>query len=292
MNIFAKLLLITCSFSYLLPAQKAQNAEGQEVRIYQETHSRLWRCYHPEKDVYDEQKFNDLVQNQECSQLKELKIDFTKQSLIGFRVHGDCFVHGTAKVFRQEETKTYQVRVRKIWGGCRAAGAYTGWLVIDKIPADHKVEFSETRVDGLRNGFEVNDLETEKQSEVLSSRQIDLKGCVQMYPTYQLVIKDETNYLNSIRHDASHEKCLKDVEKVDFEKNSLLGLEINSGYCRRPAGLEFQVLKDETAKQYLFNIGYTDPKGSVCRALSQYELWVLVPKIPDGFEVKFNVQAK
>ena len=69
----------------------------------------------------------------------------------------------------------------------------------------------------------------------------------------------------------------------------LLGLEINSGYCRRPSGLEFQTTKNE--QQYILNISYIKPTG-LCRALSQYDLWVIVPKIPDGFKVKFNVEAK
>lgn len=132
----------------------------------------------------------------------------------------------------------------------------------------------------------------ETKIETLESREIDLNNCIHTYFNKQFIIKDKETYLKAIRNDASREKCLQDVEKIDFEKNSLLGIEINSGYCRRPVGLEFQVIKDEKSKEYLFNISYEDPKGSTCRALSQYDLWVLVPKISDGFEVKFVVRAK
>ena len=245
--------------------------------------------------VYETESFKKLMADEECSMARILKVDLTKQSLIGYRVGGDCFMRADSKVFRSDLTKTYQVQIFNYWGGCRAGGTYVGWLVIDKIPDDYKVEFSKILVEKLRGNLDKlneNSLSNQPSLQTLESRQIDLKGCIQTYFNKQFIIKDEATYLKSIRNDASRPGCLKDVEKIDFEKNSLLGIEINSGYCRHPVGLEFQVIKDEKSKEYLFNISYEDPKGSTCRALSQYDLWVLVPKISDGFEVKFDVRAK
>lgn len=128
--------------------------------------------------------------------------------------------------------------------------------------------------------------------EPLKIREIDLKGCIQTIFDKQFIITTETDYLKKIRNDAGRDYCLKNLEKIDFEKESLLGIEVNSGYCRRPIGLEFQVLKNNKLKEYQFSINYTDPKESVCRALSQYDLWVLVPKITENYEVKFNVAPK
>lgn len=269
----------------------AQPVEDEEIKIYRTASSRLWSCYRLENKVYDEQKFNELLKNKECSHFKELKIDFTKQTLIGFKVQGDCFVHGIARVFRLEQTKTYQVRVKNIWGGCRAAGAYSSWLVIDKIPDDYKVEFSETRVDDLKYGFDADDSERQNL-EVLESHKIDLQGCIPTYLVKSFIIKDEATYLKAIRQDAERERCLKNVEKIDFEKNSLLGIAINSGYCHYPLGLKFEALKNDQKKEINLKISYIYPKGSLCRAVSRYGLWVLVPKIPDGFEVKFDVRSQ
>lgn len=128
--------------------------------------------------------------------------------------------------------------------------------------------------------------------ESLKIREVDLKGCIQTIFNKQFIITTEADYLKTIRNDASRDYCLKNVEKIDFGKESLLGLEINSGYCRRPVGLEFQVLKDNKSKEYQFNINYADPKGALCRALSQYDLWVVTPKIPENYTVKFNAEPK
>ncbi len=124
----------------------------------------------------------------------------------------------------------------------------------------------------------------------LETRRFEMKGCIQTYFDKQFVIKDDAAYLKAIRNDASRERCLQDLEKIDFGKHTLFGIEINSGYCDYPLGLKYQVLKTEEKKQYLLNITYLDPRGSVCRALSQYDLWLLAPKLPDGYDVKFEVK--
>ena len=113
-----------------------------------------------------------------------------------------------------------------------------------------------------------------------------------MYFRDNFVIRTEAEFQVEIRKDARPDYCTKNLEKIDFEKNSLLGININSGYCRIPAGLEYKVVKEENNRKYIFKISYIDPQGSVCRALSSYNLWVLVPKIPDGFEVEFEITPK
>jgi len=122
----------------------------------------------------------------------------------------------------------------------------------------------------------------------LETRAFEMKGCIQTIYTKQFVITDSESYLKSIRNDASRAACLKNLEKIDFDKHTLLGIDINSGYCGVPVGLKYQTVKDEAKKQYLLTISYIDPRGSVCRAMSQYDLWLLVPKLPEGYEVKFT----
>ena len=289
------LIFVVIATCYVFSVE-AQTATEQEVKIHQKIGSRYIRCFLAENKIYDKDGLEKLVADEKCSIVNILKVDFSKQTLIGYRMGGDCFMRGDAQVFLNETTKTYKVRLINYWGGCRAGGSFVGWLVIDKIPEDYKVEFSKLNAEdilGKKNNSLFDFLTSEKVgTTILESREIDLKGCIQTIYNKQFVIKDEATYLQTIRDDASRERCLKEVEKIDFSKNSLLGIEINSGYCRRPIGLEFQVLKDEKTKEYLLNIDYTDPRGSICRAVSQYDLWVLVPKISDGFEVKFKTQPK
>ena len=128
-------------------------------------------------------------------------------------------------------------------------------------------------------------------AQKIETREVDLKGCVQMYRQKQFVISDKETYLQNIRRDAQKDVCLENAENLDFEKYLFLGIQINSGYCRTPHGLEYQTVRDNSKKQYILKISYTDPQGQVCRALSQYDLWVSVPKLPEDFEVSFEIKA-
>lgn len=124
----------------------------------------------------------------------------------------------------------------------------------------------------------------------LETRRIDLKGCIQTIFDKEFIIKTGETFFKTIRDDGSRDFCLKNLEKIDFDKHTLIGIELNTGYCRTPLGLEAQAVKDETEKQYTLKITYIGPQGT-CRALSQYDLWLLVPKLPDNYMVKFDVKA-
>lgn len=272
----------------------SQTVEEKEVKIKRQIGSRYFSCFVDGNKIYDAEGLKKLATQKDCSIANVLKVDFAKEDLLGYRVGGDCFITAEAKVFRNDAKKNYEVRIFNYWGGCRAGGSFVGWLVIDKIPKDYNLEFKEILVEERnKKGLILSGLSQEtKPLEVLQSREIDLKGCIQTIFKKDFFINDEATYLKTIRNDASRNFCLKEIEKIDFAKNNLLGVEINSGYCQRPQGLKFNVLKDEKTKEIIFEIVYDDPKGSVCRALSQYDLWVLIPKIPIDFTVKFDVSAK
>jgi hypothetical protein len=85
------------------------------------------------------------------------------------------------------------------------------------------------------------------------------------------------------------ESCKKNIKNFDFSKYTYLGIEINSGYCRYPLGLKYQAVKDTYNRKYILKISYDDPGSRTCRALSRYDLWVRVPKLPAGYSVKFEV---
>ena len=128
------------------------------------------------------------------------------------------------------------------------------------------------------------------QAQNLETRQIDLKSCIQTFFDKEFIIRDREIFLKTIRNDASRDECLQNLENIDFDKFTLLGIELNTGYCDMPLGLELNAVKDEAKKQYILNISYLAPQGT-CRALSQYDLWILVPKLPENYTVNFNVKA-
>lgn len=125
--------------------------------------------------------------------------------------------------------------------------------------------------------------------EIIETRPIDIKGCIKHFPSGQIVIKDAESFQKAIRADASRDWCRENLESVDFTKHSLLGIALVTDYCDRPAGLAHQLIKDTATKKYLFDISYDTPQG-VCRRMGYWDVWVVVPKIPDDYEVVFKVR--
>lgn len=117
------------------------------------------------------------------------------------------------------------------------------------------------------------------------------KGCLKMAWDKESRVRNEVEFLQNVRNDMSRERCLKELEKVDFVKHDLVGVDVNSGYCRYPIGLLFEATKSVEYKEIGLNISYLKPNG-VCRALSSYHLWLLIPKTPDGYKLKFNISAR
>jgi hypothetical protein len=126
------------------------------------------------------------------------------------------------------------------------------------------------------------------QENVLESRKYDAKGCLQMRGWKRDTIREKGEFLKQVRDDADRGRCLKVLEKIDFEKNSLFGVNINSGYCRSPLGLKFTAKNDVENKAFVINISYIKPNG-VCRALSSYDLWVVLPKPPGDYLVRYEI---
>ena len=83
-------------------------------------------------------------------------------------------------------------------------------------------------------------------------------------------------------------ECQTDVRRVDFGASTLLGIRLDTGWCRAPLGLTHTTVDDRARRRYVVTIGY-DPPSTPCRARSIYDLWLLVPKLPDGYEVEFVV---
>ena len=123
----------------------------------------------------------------------------------------------------------------------------------------------------------------------LKLTQYEAKGCLNMAWDKENIIKSEAQFLQKVRHDMSRERCLKQLEKVEFAKHDLVGVDINSGYCRYPLGLAFEATKSVENKQFEVNISW-EP-GGICRARSSYHLWLLIPKIPAEYKLKFNISV-
>ena len=135
----AKSLLLT-----LLILSPAAFHSDVDVPVIREHYSRWCMVrVNEENAVISEAEFKKVTAEAEarnCSRLKDLKVDFARETLLHYRVRGDCFVHATANVTRDDELKKYTLRVTRRWGGCRAAGSFEGWMVIEKLREGYTVE--------------------------------------------------------------------------------------------------------------------------------------------------------
>ncbi len=89
--------------------------------------------------------------------------------------------------------------------------------------------------------------------DTLETVQYDMSHCVTLYNNHgkkQVASTRET--LDSlIRKDASEEFCIERLKDFDIERFSLLGINLNSGYCRVPLGLAFTTVKVDLEKKYI-----------------------------------------
>ena len=93
-----------------------------------------------------------------------------------------------------------------------------------------------------------------------------------------------------VSNDMSRERCLAHLKGIDFSKHTLVGIELRTGWCSDPI-FTYRVFKEEAKKRYLLAVRYQPPEVG-CRALDQYDLWALVPKLPEQYEVDFEVKAE
>ena len=157
-----------------------------------------------------------------------------------------------------------------------------GWALLLLLAAGMHAQAGAPRQSESRSTVSAN-------QEIIETRPVDIKGCVKGYGSRQFVIRDVEAFQKAIRADASRDWCRKNLESIDFTKHSLLGVTLVTDYCGRPPGLAHQLIKDTSAKKYLFDISYHTPAG-VCRRMGYWDVWVVVPKIPDDYEVGFQVR--
>lgn len=126
--------------------------------------------------------------------------------------------------------------------------------------------------------------------DTLQTEQIDISNCISLnFNGGEKIIRDRKSLNALIRKDASKERCVLLLKDVDMDTYSLLGINLNTGWCQTPKGLKFVATKIDAEKKYILTITYLHPIG-VCRALSSYDLWVKVPILPDGYQVQFIVE--
>jgi hypothetical protein len=125
-----------------LPGHAQEEAEAVVVPIIRTETSR--HCAALPDGVVDEESYRKLAATEQCVALKKLDVDFHTQTLIYVTVHGDCFVWGTVELSRDDRAMKYTCKIRRVFGGCRAAGRLERWAVVEKLRPEYKLEFLTT----------------------------------------------------------------------------------------------------------------------------------------------------
>jgi hypothetical protein len=232
----------------------------------------------------------DETEKKRClDHFKSLNIDFETHTLVHYAFeNGHCarppdLRFETIREFSsdaRENRNLLRISFRSAGADyCRTWTTYPLWVIVPKLP------------EGFRFDFQANAVAPAQESaaEKLETRSINLQGCIQMHFTRQFVIRNNETYLKAIRNDAGRDRCLQNVEPIDFDTHTLVGINLNTGYCRVPAGLEYQATRDNGKKEYTLSISWQS--GGICRAMSQYDLWVLVPKLPNDYGLVFEPKA-
>ena len=76
------------------------------------------------------------------------------------------------------------------------------------------------------------------------------------------------------------------IPGINFDNYDLIGI-LTYGICRLSA--ERQVLADRSTRHYIYNIIIHTDQLHTCKMLVSTMNWALVPKMPAGYTVQFNV---
>jgi hypothetical protein len=149
-NKFARLLfliatLAAASVPSLMAQGQEQTERETEVTIIKKLNAKARFGNLERKAIIDEKAFHELLKDKNNSFLNQLDVDFSRHTLIAVTVQGDCFVRATVSMARDDAAKKYLCRVTKIYGGCRAAGTFQSWILIEKIPPEYSIEFIELK---------------------------------------------------------------------------------------------------------------------------------------------------
>jgi hypothetical protein len=80
-----------------------------------------------------------------------------------------------------------------------------------------------------------------------------------------------------------------DAPHIDFSKYTLIGQWLNLGNCPAGRGYDVSVVRDDAAREYRH---HTVARSMPCRGVSRKALWILVPKLPDGYTVRFESTSR
>lgn len=304
-QIVSTLFCAVMMFAFVLTASAQLPAgyveiEGKRPAISPLNERGYGGCFMLDGGIFDEARLKTLMERKECAdEIKALALDLKKETLIGYRVGGDCHMRVRHKLFRNDDEKKLLLVVNNMYGGCRAGGSRKGWIVLDKLPADYTLDIKIVRVDKIHgiNAENPGEFKFPKQPSniplaLLESREIDVKGCLPLTGQSRwILIKGE--FLQDALERAPDKKACRELFDgfaIDFSKYALAGYNLRTGYCSAPP-LQTKIYNDAGESRYIIDFEYKEPIGS-CHALMYHPVWLLVPRVLETYSYEFRNNGK
>ena len=98
--------------------------------------------------VYDRLPAAGSERDEKCvAAARSLKVDFGRERLVMWTAASDCNMRVRLKAFESYAKKQVLIVLNNIYGGCRAAGWRSGWVVVEKPPKGYSISVTEVNVD-------------------------------------------------------------------------------------------------------------------------------------------------
>ncbi|MEL6562020.1 MAG: hypothetical protein AAFQ94_27785, partial [Bacteroidota bacterium] len=135
-----------------------------------------------------------------------------------------------------------------------------------------------------------NDLD-ENLLEVSQEGPVDMSSCLDLkINETNTVIRDQQELKAAIKRNFKSSDCMKSLPKIDWSKYLLVGNNISSGACGRPDGFDYNYTHAAGSNTLYLDITYFENQN-LCRALSQYAFWLLIPKPNEEVEVVTRINT-
>ncbi len=115
--------------------------------------------------------------------------------------------------------------------------------------------------------------------------------CTQTKGGDEYVITNNNDYQQLLEKRSPHPDCTTyTLREIDFKGYTLIGIHYGVGECKNP-DVSFNIYKNDYGN---YSIETQIIQYGLCKILNHIRIWVLIPKIDDNAEVKFekNVVVK
>ncbi|REJ75327.1 MAG: hypothetical protein DWQ47_07530 [Acidobacteria bacterium] len=214
MNRFPKILAAALAAAFLLSAATYTFPQAARERV---PFKRLYNensifCSPSKNALVTKVQLEVLFSSERCENESSPEVEFDKQSLLSYRVGGDCMMKVAIDIQAVRSERKYLVFIENTWGGCRAGGVRRGWIVTEKIPDGYSVEFRELKIDDPENTLDalrprLRKTEPDRRyfTREIQAKQIELHNCVSAAEGDPVVIRDRESLDDAIRKDASRQ---------------------------------------------------------------------------------------